>query len=339
MHQAHAAQQPSLELIFETMHGFQRTGALKAALELDLFTGIAEGATTATTLARRAKAAERGMRILCDYLTVIGLLTKTADRYALTPDAHTFLNKQSPAYMGTAVDFLLSPPQVDPFQDVASAVRNGGAVAGPGVVAPAHPVWVQFARAMAPLMALPAELLAGILTMPPGARCRVLDIAAGHGLYGIAVAKRYAPAEVIAVDWPNVLEIAVENARAAGVDARFGTIAGNAFEVDYGGGYEFALLANFLHHFDVTTIEKALRKVWASLTTNGQAAILEFIPNEDRISPRVPAAFSMMMLPTTPRGDAYTYAEYERLLRRAGFSSSELCELQPTYFRVVLAHK
>src|SRR4030095_14081026 len=104
------------------------------------------------------------VRILCDYLTVIGLLTKTADRYALTPDSNTFLNKQSPGYMGPAVEFLLSPPQVEPFQDLASAVRTGGAVAGSGVVAPEHPVWVTFARAMAPLMAFPAELLAGLLT-------------------------------------------------------------------------------------------------------------------------------------------------------------------------------
>jgi hypothetical protein len=61
--------------------------------------------------------------------------------------------------------------------------------------------------------------------------------------------------------------------------------------------------------------------------------------NEDRISPLVPAAFSMMMLATTPHGDAYTFSEYERVLRDVGFASSELHDLQPTYFRVVLARK
>ncbi len=330
---------PSLELIFETIHGFQRTGALKAALELDVFTGIADGAHTAITLARRAEASERGMRILCDYLAVLGLLTKTAERYELTPDSHAFLNKKSPAYVGTAVEFLLSPPQVDPFQDVASAVRNGGAVPGQGVIAPEHPVWVTFARAMAPLMALPAELLADLLAVEQDAKLRVLDIAAGHGLYGIAIAKRNPNAEITAVDWANVLEVALENARAAGVGERFRTLVGSAFEVDYGDGYDVVLLVNFLHHFDPATVEEVLRKVYQALRGSGRAAILEFIPNEDRISPRVPAAFSMMMLPTTPHGDAYTFSEYKRLLRDAGFSSSELYDLQPTYFRVVLARK
>jgi SAM-dependent methyltransferase len=321
MHQPRQVPGPSLELIFETIHGFQRTGALKAALELDVFTGIADGAHTAITLARRAEASERGMRILCDYLAVLGLLTKTADRYELTSDSQAFLNQRSPAYVGTAIDFLLSPPQVNPFQDVASAVRNGGAVTGQGVIAPEHPVWVMFAHAMAPLMALPTELLADWLAVEQDAQLRVLDIAAGHGLYGLAIAKRNPHAEIIAVDWANVLEVALENARTAGV------------------GYDVVLLVNFLHHFEPAMVEAVLQKVYQALRDRGRVAILEFIPNEDRISPRVPAAFSMMMLATTPHGDAYTFSEYERVLRDVGFASSELHDLQPTYFRVVLARK
>lgn len=339
MHPPRQAPGPSLELIFETIHGFQRTGALKAALELDVFTGIADGANTALTLARRSEASARGMRILCDYLAVLGLLTKTADQYELTPDSQAFLNKKSPAYVGTAIDFLLSPPQVDPFQDVAAAVRNGGAVPGQGVIAPAHPVWVTFARVMAPLMALPAELLADLLAVEQDAQLRVLDIAAGHGLYSLAIAKRNPNAEITALDWANVLEVARDNARAAGVGERFRTIAGSAFEVEYGEGYDVVLLVNFLHHFDPATVEEVLRKVYQALRGSGRAAILEFIPNEDRISPRVPAAFSMMMLPTTPHGDAYAFSEYGRVLRDVGFSSSELHDLPPTYFRAVLARK
>jgi O-methyltransferase domain len=136
-----------------------------------------------------------------------------------------------------------------------------------------------------------------------------------------------------------VLEVARESARVAGVGERFRTLAGSAFEVDYGAGYEVLLLANFLHHFEPATVAKVLRKVYKALHGSGRAAILEFIPNEDRISPRVPAAFSMMMLPTTPHGDAYTFSEYARLLRDVGFSSSALHDLQPTYFRVIVARK
>jgi ubiquinone/menaquinone biosynthesis C-methylase UbiE len=276
---------------------------------------------------------------LCDYLAVIGLLTKTADRYKLTPDTNVFLNRKSPGYMGGAVEFLLSPTQMEPFRDVEASVRSGGAAAGEGLIAPDHPIWVNFARAMAPMMAFPAELLADLLAVETGAKIRVLDIAAGHGLYGIAIAKRSTSVEVTAVDWLNVLEVARENAQAASLDGRFKTIPGSAFDVPYGEGYDVVLLANFLHHFDPDSIERALLKVHRALNPGGRAAILEFIPNEDRISPRVPAEFAMMMLATTPGGDAYTYGEYQQLLRNAGFTSSELHDLQPTYFRAVLARK
>jgi ubiquinone/menaquinone biosynthesis C-methylase UbiE len=339
MNQPRHVSGPSLELIFEIIHGFQRTGAMKAAVELDVFTGIVDGTDTALTLARRAGASERGMRILCDYLVVLGLLTKTVERYELTPDSQTFLNKRSPAYMGTAIDFLLAPSQVEPFQDVAAAVRHGGAFFGQGVIAPEHPSWVTFARAMAPLMALPAELLADVLAVERDAPLRVLDIAAGHGLYGLALAKRHPHAEITAVDWAIVLEVARENARAAGMGERFHSLAGSAFAVEYGESYDVALLVNFLHHFDPATVEAVLHKVYQALRDGGRAVIVEFIPNEDRISPRVPAAFSMMMLATTPHGDAYTFADYERVLRAVGFASSELHELPPTYFRVVVARK
>jgi ubiquinone/menaquinone biosynthesis C-methylase UbiE len=330
---------PSLELIFETIHGFQRTGAIKAAVELDVFTAIAEGADTAAAIAKRAGTPERGMRILADYLVVIGLLKKAGTRYQLTEDTELFLNRKSSAYMGGTLDFFLSPAQADAYQDVAAAVRKDGTVAGAGSVEPEHPMWVTFARAMAPLMAMPAQLLAKLLTTNAEAKARVLDIAAGHGLYGIEFGKQNPNAEIVALDWSNVLQVAAENARAAALGNRFHTIAGSAFDVDFGGKYDMILLPNFLHHFGPDEITKFLKKCWAALADGGRLAILEFIPNEDRVTPRVPAEFAMMMLPNTPKGDAYTYSDYQRLLRDAGFPSSDLHDLPPTFFRVVVALK
>src|SRR6266571_7055713 len=102
-------QQPSPELFFETLNAYQRTQCLKGAIELDLFTAIAEGANTAPALARRCAASERGIRILCDYLVVIGFLTKDENSYGLTADSATFLDKRSPAYLGGTIEFLLTP--------------------------------------------------------------------------------------------------------------------------------------------------------------------------------------------------------------------------------------
>ena len=62
-------------------------------------------------------------------------------------------------------------------------------------------------------------------------------------------------------------------------------MAGDAFTVDWGTGYDVALMTNFLHHFDAATCTTLLKKVAASLKPGGRIAVLEFVPNEDRISP------------------------------------------------------
>jgi 2-polyprenyl-3-methyl-5-hydroxy-6-metoxy-1,4-benzoquinol methylase len=336
--------QPSPALFFDTMNAYQRTAALKGAIELDLFTAIGEGATTAIELAKRCKASGRGIRILCDYLTVIGFLTKQGDRYGLTPDAAMFLDRRSPAYLGTATRFLATAASQEAFRDVAETVRQGTCIlGGGGLTAPEHPQWVEFARGMAPMMYMPAEGMARILNAKDAqgadGKWKVLDIAAGHGVFGITLAKHNPKAEITALDWRNVLEVAQENAQAAGVADRYHVIAGSAFEAAMGTGYDVALLTNILHHFDVGTCEALLGRVHAALAPGGRAAILEFVPNPDRVSPPQAATFAMIMLGMTPAGDAYTFRELESMCRNAGFAGAKLHPLDPHPESVVVATK
>jgi len=332
--------EPSPVLIFQTLNAFQQTAALKAAIEVDLFTAIGEGNSTADKLALRCQTSERGIRILCDYLTVLGFLSKADFHYRLTPDSATFLDQRSPACIASAVNFLTAPPMTDAFKDLTAVVRRGGTVLSEhGSMEPENPVWVEFARSMAPMMRMPAELIADLLKAESSERWKVLDIAAGHGLFGIAIARRNPNAQIVAVDWPSVLEVAKENAQAAGLDGRYGTIPGSAFDVDFGTGFDLVLLTNFLHHFDPPTCEKLLRKVHAALRPGGRTVTLEFVPNEDRVSPPPAATFSMIMLGTTPSGDAYTFPEFEQMFQHAGFSRSELHPLRPTFEHVIISHK
>lgn len=335
-----SAQQPSPQLFFQTINAYQRTEALKAAIELEVFTAIAEGNATAAEIAKRCEASERGMRILCDFLCIMGFLGKDGNRYSLTLDSAVFLNKQSPAYLGSAIEFIATEQLTDNFRNFASVVRNGGSLdADGGTVAPDNPIWVKFARGMAPMMAMPAQLMAKLVDPAANRKLKILDIAAGHGLYGIAFATSNSQAEVVALDWPKVVEVARENAQRAGVADRYSTIEGSAFEVDFGSGYDLILLTNFLHHFDPPTCEILLRKVHAALSDGGRAVTLEFVPNEDRISPPDSAAFSVMMLGSTPSGDAYTFSELNRMFANAGFSRSENHDLPPSIQQVVISQK
>jgi 2-polyprenyl-3-methyl-5-hydroxy-6-metoxy-1,4-benzoquinol methylase len=331
---------PSPALFFDTVSAFERTEALRAAIELDLFTQVAAGRRTVTELAAACQAAPRGIRILADYLTILGFLRKQDDRYELTSDSETFLNRQSPAYLGGTLDFLLTPNLRECFHRLTAAVRRGGtAVSDEGTVSHDNPIWVAFARAMAPLMRMPAELLAGLVGGDARHPLRVLDVAAGHGLFGITVAERYPHAHVTALDWPNVLAVATENARRAGMADRYALLPGSAFDVEWGGPYDIVLLTNFLHHFDLATCDTLAAKAHAALAPRGRALTLEFIPEPDRVTPPATAVFALVMLATTARGDAYTFAEFQALFARAGFARSEFHALPPTTQQAVVSFR
>jgi protein-L-isoaspartate O-methyltransferase len=331
---------PSPALFFDTISGFERTEALKGAIDLGLFTAIGEGHNTAMAIAVKCKATERGVRILCDYLVVKGFLNKSADQYALTLDSAMFLDSRSPAYLGGAADFLLAPRMAGAYKDIADAVRKGGTLMREeGTVAPEHPLWVKYAQAMSPMIAAPAQRMADLVDPYPGSQLKVLDIAAGSGWYGIAFAQRNPKAEIFAVDWPQVLEVAAENARIAGIEDRYHRIPGSAFEVGFGSGYQLALITNFLHHFDLDTCESLLKKVREALVDDGRCVTLDLIPNEDRVTPPEAASFSLAMLVSTPNGDTYTYLELDHLLRKAGFSRNELQQLSTGGQRIIISYR
>src|SRR5205085_12015589 len=176
------------------------------------------------------------------------------------------------------------------FADVRGAMLRGGATAHATIAESGisdESLWVEFARSMAGITGAVASVAAAAIQQGGAART-VLDISAGHGLFGIEMAKLNPEAQVAGCDSPAVLEVAKENAARAGVGERYHLIPGSAFEVTFGAGYDLVMVPNFLHHFDFDTNVELLKKVRASLVTDGRVAIVDFIPNEDRISP--PAA-------------------------------------------------
>jgi 2-polyprenyl-3-methyl-5-hydroxy-6-metoxy-1,4-benzoquinol methylase len=331
---------PSPEHIVNTMNAYQQTLALRTAVDLDIFTLIAEGATDTAAIAKRTSASEKGIRTLCNYLVVVGFLTKQSEKYGLSEESAIFLNRHSPACMAAMTGFLTTDLIIKKFSSLTDSVKKGGSAAEHGDnLAPNDDMWVAFARSMGPLTTPSANFIAQLTGMPQGKACKILDIAAGHGMYGITMAQHNPNANVTALDWPNVLEVATQHAQKAGVGERFKTRPGSAFEADFGEGYDFALLTNIFHHFDQPTCEKLMKRVHAALKPGGQAITLEFVPNEDRVSPAMPAMFSLVMLATTDSGDAYTLAEYEKMFRNAGFSKTTMHQIPDMPQQVLVSEK
>jgi 2-polyprenyl-3-methyl-5-hydroxy-6-metoxy-1,4-benzoquinol methylase len=333
-----SGREPNPAIIFDSLNAYQRSAALRAAIELDVFTAIARGDGTANAIAKAVNASARGVRILCDYLVINGHLTKDSDKYSLSVDSAMFLDKNSPAYIGGTVHFLLDPRLVAPFNNLTEVVRNGRTtLPEEGTVSHENPIWTDFARHMAALVYPAASEMADLIAGEGD--IKVLDVAAGHGLFGIMIAQRNAKAQIAAMDWPNVLAVAKENAGKFGVADRHSTIPGDAFEAEFGGPYDLVLVTNFFHHFDPPTCEKLMRKILAALAPGGRCATLDFVPNDDRVSPATSAGFALMMLGTTAAGDVYTFAEYEEMFRNAGFASSEMHTLNRSPECLIVSRK
>jgi 2-polyprenyl-3-methyl-5-hydroxy-6-metoxy-1,4-benzoquinol methylase len=308
-------------IVFDMLQAHQRTAALKAAIDLDVFRAVGEGPGDVASIARHCKASERGIRILCDFLTIYGVLGKEDGRYVHSRTSAAFLDPRSPSSLASIAQFLGNQAMREPYDHLAEIVRAGRTVlSGEGSVEPENPIWVQFAESMAPMMAPLVGPLASVVTEGQTGPMRVLDIAAGHGLFGIEIAKQNPHAHVTGLDWAPVLRVALDNARKVGVEDRYVMLPGSAFDVEFDGPYDAVLLTNFLHHFDRQTCVALLKKVHAALKPGGRAATLEFVPNEDRVSPPMPAAFALTMLASTPSGDAYPLSELNSMYTEAGFS-------------------
>ena len=312
---------PNPGLVFEMVNAHQRTAALKAAIDLDVFRAVGDGPRDAASIAQHCAASERGIRILCDFLVISGILIKEDDRYRHTPTSAVFLDPRSPASMASVAQFMSNPMLHEGYDHLTDIVRAGRtALPGSGTVEPENPMWVAFAEKMAPMMGPMAAPLSALVLDGRSGPMHVLDIAAGHGLFGIEIARQNPEARVTALDWAPVLRVATENARKAQVDERYDVLPGSAFDVEFGGPYDAVLLTNFLHHFDPPTCVGLLKKVRSALRPGGCAATLEFVPNEDRISPAMPAGFSLIMLVTTAAGNAYTLSELSAMYGEAGFA-------------------
>jgi SAM-dependent methyltransferase len=336
--QAHAPVTPAI--VFENLMAYQRTFALKAAIDLDIFGAIGQGHGDIASIAKHAKASERGTRILCDFLVVAGILQKENGHYRHTPSSAAFLDPASPSCIASVSKFLSNSAMHEPYEHLADIVRTGRTVLpGNGSTEPENPIWVEFAQSMAPMMAGLAGPLASIALEGRTGPMHVLDIAAGHGLFGIEVAKQNPQAHVTGLDWAPVLEVALDNARKAGVQERYDMLPGSAFDVDFGGPYDIVLLTNFLHHFDPETCTALLTKIHGALKPGGRVATLEFVPNDDRVSPPQPAMFSMTMLTATIGGDAYTFRELSEMHRRAGFDNVSQHPIPMSPHTIVLARR
>jgi C-methyltransferase len=311
--------------ILQMLQGAQVSAIVSTAIELGVFGALASGSLSEKDLATKIHCPQRSTRILTDALVVLGLAKKDGTQYGLTPLAAEWLDPTKPTYVGDITGIFCNPTLVSALAQMPKAVKNDGSVLPEHAETPKHPFWESFAKSSAALAVPAANALDGAIGkwIESKPKVKVLDIAAGSGIYGFTLAKKHANVELTALDWPNVLAQTKEWQKRLGVDAnRVKYIEGNLFEVAYGGPYDIVLLSHVYHHFDPKTCQDLTKKVASAVGPGGRVVVQDMMV--DGVSNPGAVLFSVTMLNWTKKGEAYGVGDYTKWLTEAGFKKPDV---------------
>jgi len=316
------------ERIMQFAWGYTPPLILEAAIRHRVFDVLDAGPKTLKETAAATGASERGLRIIMNALVGLNFLAKTdGQRYALTPESEAFLVSTKPAFHG---GFLKHTSQqlIPHWLQLNEVVRTGKPATSVNQEGAGSDFFQQFVADIFPLSYPAAMTLAKHLALGnSGTEVRVLDIAAGSGVWGIALAQTSERVTVTAVDWIGVLPATQAMVARFGLTSRFRFVDGDLNSVDFGQGHTIATLGHILHSEGETRSKALLQKVFGALAPGGTIAIAEFLVNADRTGPVMPLLFAGNMLVNTDEGDTFSFEEISGWLSEAGFTNARLLEV------------
>ncbi len=314
---------PNRDVLDDITFGLQRAAILKAALELEIFTRIAEGRRTLSALARSGNLDERDTRLLLNALCYSGLLSKQQNEYLLSPTADAFLVKGKATYAGESIlgEFAWDargdiaravksgkPPLANPFSDAFEPVRAGRAASyladWQNQLAAANEFWekIDFAKKSA----------------------RVLAVGSESGFLPFALAKQASGIRVTLVERAMVIAYARQLAQVMGVAAQVNFQPSVKLDLDdVGAPFDFILFENINPYLTVEQNVGLFRKAYEALAPDGRLAVRALIADDDARSSDVSVRGTELIL-NSAEGDAYAYAEYRGMLEAAALNDVAL---------------
>jgi predicted O-methyltransferase YrrM len=318
--------------------GYAAPLMIETAVRHGIFDLLDRGPRTVAQIAEEAKASVRGLTGLLNGLVSLQLLSRRGDRYALTPESAEFLVSTKPAYHGIFFRHI-SDQLIPAWLQLPEVVRSGQPARKIETAGESGDFFAKFVEAIFPLSFPAASALGQNLRVAKAAGpLSVLDIGAGSGVWGIALAKQSPHVRVHAVDWPQVLEVTRSVANRHGLADRLTTSAGDFFEADFRSDHHVATIGHILHSEGPDRSRRLIKRVFDSLAPGGVIAIQEFLPNDERTGPPTALIFAVNMLVNTVEGDTFTFPEISEWLTEAGFENPRLLQV-PAVSPLIVAEK
>jgi len=336
--QTSTSDSPNPERLTQLGFAYAPPMIIGAAAANGIFDVLDSGAKTVSEVSKQTGASERGVRIVMNALVGLELLRKDGDRYGLTPESEAFLVSNKP---GTLAGFFpMNMKRLIPlWLKLDEAVHSGRPPEARNREEEGTKFFTELVENIMPMSYGGAQALANYLQIAGRSTpLRVLDIAAGSGIWGIAVAQKSPQVQVTAVDWSGMIPTTKRVTQRFGVAEQFRFIEGDIGEVDFGTGYDVAILGHILHSEGAERSRRLLQKTARSLKSGGTIAIGEFLVNEERTEPLPSLMFAVQMLVNTEEGDTFSFNEIKKWLQEAGFKDARTLDA-PGPSPLVLATK
>jgi 2-hydroxy-4-(methylsulfanyl)butanoate S-methyltransferase len=319
-------------------YGFIGSKTLFAALEVGLFTALADGAATVEELAGVVSVASPRLRTLLRALAALGLVVEEAGRFGNSPAAHRHLVRGADGDLGEYYRLQIGR-QIYP-----ALVHLDAGIAGTGsafdgfaqlMACASEAATFTVAQHAGSLEA--ARALADRLPLP-GAR-RLLDVGGGSGAFSIAFCERNPGLQATVLDFPGVVDVATSYVDAAGLGARIALLPVDATREPLPGDQDVVLMSYLISALSADDVDRVLAAAHASLHPGGLLVVHDFLLDDDRPGPGTTALWFLQYLAWQPQALSYTGAELAARLDRAGFAVTPATVLIPELTKVVLARK
>jgi len=291
-----------------------------AAAANKVFDALEAGPKTVEQISRETGASTRGLRAIMNALVGLELLEKDRqEKYSLMPESAAFLVSNKP---GTLAGFFsLNVTQlVSKWLQLSDVLRTGRPARAVNQEGEGTQFFSGLVENIIPMSYATAQALADYLKLAKAKNeMRVLDLAAGSGIWGIVLARNSRHVQVTAVDWAGMIPTTKRITQKFGVGDRFKFIEGDLLEANFGNGYDIATLGHILHSEGEERSRQLLKKTFRALKSGGTIAIAEWLVNDERTQPLPPLMFAVQMLVNTEKGDTFSFNEIKSWLEEAGF--------------------
>ena len=299
---------------------YAESAVLYAALDLELFTHIAGGADTGSTLARALDITPLNVERLVTACLALGLIVRDGERLVNAPDAERFLVRDRPGYAGPWMMF--TRPDVPRWFALTGLLRDK---APPTVLGKYAALTVEEARAY--------HQATSSIGMGAGRRFArqvdlsgrklLLDLGGGSGAYSIAAVNANPGLRAIVFDLPPVAEVAREFIAANGASERVSAVAGDFTRDEFPPGADAVVMASNLPIYDEGVIAAVIAKAHAALLPGGEMHLVGEMLDNDRLGPLDAALWGISEALNGGGGKAHTIGQCREYFRAAGFTQVE----------------